>query len=213
MPKGIYDHSCRIKDLTGKRFNFLVAIKFLYRRGNSFFWLWQCDCGIKKIIIRNNVVRKNTKSCGCFKRKKQGLSRTRFHNIWHGINVRCENKNNYLYGGRGIKNEWKSFKDFQYDMYQSYLDHVNQSGEKNTSIDRINNNGNYCKENCRWATRKEQANNTRKNILLRFEGKEQNITQWAHFFDMNYNTIYRRLRHKWPIKRIFTKLDFRFKKD
>lgn len=77
---------------------------------------------------------------------------------------RCYNQNEHSYkdyGGRGIRVLWSSFPDFYTDMGKPYEEHVALYGEKDTSIDRINNDGNYCKANCRWATKKEQANNKR----------------------------------------------------
>lgn len=92
------------------------------------------------------------------------MSKTRFYKIWKGIFTRCYNKNYKLfkdYGGRGIKvsDEWHKFENFRDDMLAEYKDDL--------SIERIDNNGNYCKENCRWATKEEQNRNKRMHKLTR----------------------------------------------
>lgn len=101
--------------------------------------------------------------------KKHGMSGTNFYRRWLTIGQRCNNyktKQYKDYGGRGICVEWRSFEEFMEDMYESYIAHVNKHGNHNTTIERINNNGNYSKSNCKWATKSEQMWNTRRNKLV-----------------------------------------------
>jgi len=130
---------------------------------------FQCNCG--KIVIRKNytVISGNNKSCGCLKSDgKHKMTKTRFYNIWSGVKNRCLNPNCNIYcnyGAKGIQidDEWLIFNNFNEDMYESYLEHSREFGEKQTTIDRIDSTGNYCKDNCRWATYSVQTNNTKIN--------------------------------------------------
>jgi hypothetical protein len=101
--------------------------------------------------------------------KKHGMVGTRFYKAYENIKTRCNSKKhkNYRnYGGRGILCLWDDFESFKRDMYESYLVHVKNNGEHDTTIDRIDNNGNYFKENCKWSTRSEQQLNRRDTVMV-----------------------------------------------
>lgn len=155
------------------------------------------------ILVQKSIVGRNSKSF------THGMINTRFYRKFASMRQRCNDKNfpKYVnYGKRGIKILWKSFDDFKKDMYENYLDHVNKFGEKDTTIDRINVNGHYSKENCKWSTRKEQSNNKTNTILIPHEGRIMNVKQWSIFSGIKYMTLYQRIMiRKWPIKKCFSK--------
>lgn len=126
-----------------------------------------------------------------------------FYNVWHSMKHRCELKtdtNFHRYGARGIRVLWNSFDEFKNDMYKSYLEHKKEN--KYTSIDRINVNGNYCKENCRWATRKEQNRNQRTSKFITYKNQTKLFTDWVELLGIKSNTLSMRLcKYKWSIDR------------
>lgn len=190
-------------NLTGKRFGRLTVISF---DESSKKWLCKCDCGNQKLVSRCHLMDGHSRSCGCLNSEitsnrnyRHGFSKTRLYKIYYGILQRCNNQRNPAYpdyGGRGIHicKEWsKGFEEFRlWAMSHGYSDDL--------SIDRIDVNGNYCPENCRWATQKEQCNNTRKNIMVGgLTLKETCIAK-----GLNYNTVYMRIKRGCPIKEALT---------
>lgn len=135
--------------------------------------------------------------------KIHGMSRTRFYRIWNCMLTRCNypQNNNYLYyGAKGIKVLWKSFNNFKEDMYASYLLHISLHGEKNTTIERINGNGYYSKQNCRWATLREQNRNRKNNRYLKDNKEKLCFNDMALKYNIKATTLQSRLSRGWPLK-------------
>lgn len=109
-----------------------------------------------------------------------GMSGERFWSIWRGIQQRTKDKNfpKYKsYGGRGVKCEWRSYQDFKRDMYPKYLKKSDEIGEWNVSIERTDNDGNYCKRNCEWIHLKDQAKNRRDSSLAEYNGEKVRVAE------------------------------------
>lgn len=128
----------------------------------------------------------------------------RLRKLFTNMKERCNNPKNkgyHNYGGRGIRVEWESFSSFKEDMYDSYIQHTEEYGRKDTTIDRINNDGNYSKENCHWATRLEQSNNMRTNYHLTYKGITKTIALWAKELGWRDNVIRDRLGRGWSVEK------------
>jgi len=168
----------KFNDLTGKKFDKILVLSFNKKvekgKNSKYYWNCRCDCGKEFVRERSSLLNKRNKnkSCGCYSenrlrdtRTKHGMTDTRFYDIYHHMKSRVSNpkdKKYKNYGGRGIgiSESWNSdFMEFKNDMYESYLEHSRLHGEKNTTIDRVNVDGDYTKENCVWKTIQEQENN------------------------------------------------------
>jgi hypothetical protein len=151
-----------------------------------------CECG-KIFSSRVSFVKSlRTKSCGCLRIKiisKHNKCTTKEYKIWQSMKSRCSNSSYAQYkdyGGRGIKvsNEWLSFEKFFEDMGEAPI---------GLSIDRINNDGDYCKENCRWASKIQQARNQRSNRLITIGDKTECLKFWSESLGVPVSTFYSRI--------------------
>ena len=199
-------------NLTGERFGKLVAIKTIGKNKNgAYLWQCKCDCGNEIIANVGNLKNGHTKSCGCLRVDrcktnftKHGLEHTRLYGIWSDMRLRCYDEKNiayHRYGGRGITicDEWKN------DV-KAFYDWATENGYKDSlTIDRIDNDGNYCPENCRWATVKEQASNRRSNIFVTHNGKTQTMKEWANEVGIPYKVVWARVQKLgWSAERALT---------
>lgn len=202
----------RFIDLTGQIFGRLTVIGYAGQT-ESKDSTWFCRCKCEKLTRVHGTALKsgNTTSCGCMKIEilkerrithgQSGGQRTPEYNTWKAIRGRTQNPNNKRfsdYGGRGITvcARWQKFENFFADMG------VRPEGK---SLDRIENDGNYCPENCRWATRVEQNNNKRNSHKFAYAGKAQNINQWANEMGMPAKALGKRLnKYGWPIEKALT---------
>ena len=203
------EHRPNFKDITGMRFGRLKVLSFSYM--NKFrraAWKCECDCGTIKIIDGLHLRQGKILSCGCLHKEitikastVHGMHDTPPYNSWAGMLQRCENPNDPRYkdyGGRGIVvcDNWHDYQKFWNDMKGSYAEGL--------TIDRIDVNGNYCEENCKWSTQKEQANNRRNNHMLSFNGTTQTLAQWADALGINYDTLRYRIKRGWSVERALT---------
>ena len=198
-----------LKDITGLRAGKLVVVE-RDRTTQKNFWIVKCDCGKVKSYFRGHLTAGRVDNCGCSttekrsqSRKTHGETNTRLFKIWNGMVNRCTNKNNQSYknyGGRGIQicQEWL-------DKYENFRDWAlaHEYSEK-LSIDRIDNNGSYSPENCRWVTQKEQANNTRCNHIISFNGESHTVAEWSKIINFPRWTIINRIKYGWSIEKILT---------
>ena len=189
-------------DSIGQRFGRLTVISRAENsNAGSARWNCVCDCGGETIAAGQDLRSGNTNSCGCLVKEINrnahlihGMNKTPTHKSWAGMRDRCINHNNHAYkdyGGRGITicEQWESFETFYEDMGER---------PKGTSIDRRDNDKGYSPENCKWATQKEQNRNTRRNKMIKYQGKTQCIGTWAEELDINYKALWSRLQRHSP---------------
>lgn len=198
-----------VDNLTGQKFGMLTVIGLHPTETRKTYWICQCDCGNMKIVRSDSLKCGAIKSCGCLKKKQdeknliRGPQRqrrmaagykvggTRLYEIWQGMKGRCYDEHDARYdryGGRGITvcALWK-------DNFIAFRDWALSNGyQENLTIDRIDNDGDYCPENCRWSTVKEQCNNRSTNINIKIGNVTKTLMQWCEIFELDYKKTYAR---------------------
>lgn len=203
----------KLRDLTGKQFGRLTVLhRAPSRRSPSgrlrTYWTCQCECGQVIEVFADSLIYGRQVSCGCYKREvnhdlhtTHGETDTRLYNIWLAMKRRCDTPSLKAYpdyGGRGISvcDEWTN-------SYEEFRDWSISNGYDDTlTIDRIDNNGNYQPDNCRWVDCVAQANNRRSNVILEFNGESHNIKEWARILGKNPSTLYTRRHSGDSVERI-----------
>lgn len=176
----------KVIDLTGQRFGSLTVIEYggIDSTNGYAKWLCKCDCGNRKTILSRNLRSGATKSCGCLRKKTtsatmktHGMADSRLYGVWLSMRRRCDNPKTESYrnyGERGISvcNEWEHFEPFmEWAIKNGY--------HEGLSIDRIDVDGNYGPDNCRWVTMKEQQNNRRNNHIVDYNGDKMTLAMFA----------------------------------
>ena len=198
-------------NLVGEKYGRLFVIEKADSLNGHSRWLCKCDCGNQCIVHTSSLRTGNTTSCGCYKREnaKRLYSTVRqkdkhLYAIWNGIKQRCFNKNNksyHNYGGRGIKmaDSWAN----DYEVFYNWA--ISAGYRKGLEIDRIDNNGDYCEENCRFVNRTIQANNKR-NVKLYTIGEEtKTLPEWCRQYNVEYFLIRQRVyKLGWSLEKALT---------
>lgn len=187
----------RLIDLTGRKYGRLLVLRRDGVMNGRPAWACLCDCGTERRVMAKCLRRGTTLSCGCYNKERirethttHGQTNSRAYRVWQNMKNRCcdpTNSHYHLYGGRGIKvcQEWMRFENFYADM---------GNPPEGMTIDRIDNNGNYCRDNCRWADARVQGNNRRNNVHAVLSGERKTITQWCAVFGVKASTVKNRIR-------------------
>lgn len=203
----------RAKDLTGQRFGRLTCISYAGSNGAKSMWLARCDCGTEKIFIASELKKGRTNSCGCLARelaskrlRTHGMSGHPAFWVWRSMNARCRLPSHQAwanYGGRGIVvcPEWQdSFEAFWKDMGPTY--------QPELWLDRVDNNGPYTRDNCRWATSAVQNANRRNNVFIETPWGRMIVEEASRKSGINVTTLLYRIDHDCPADRLFDAPDF-----
>lgn len=195
----------KLKDLSGRTFGRLTVVGRSAKIGVRVSWDCICECGASTTVQGLNLTQGVSRSCGCLQKEMSalkltthGMSNTRLYQRWQAIHKRCKDltcaayKN---YGARGIRvcEEWRDFERFLQDMGRPV---------RGATIERKDNDGPYSKDNCRWASRKEQGRNKRNNRLITCGEQTKSVTEWAASLGIKRQTLYQRIHRRWSTDRL-----------
>lgn len=186
----------KVNDLTGKKYNLLTVVsRAESQKSGKAYWNCICDCGNKTIVSGSNLINGSVKSCGCLRKTEHNthhLSDSRLYRIWNAMRNRCNGKNKavykyYMAKGISVCDEWNNdfLSFYEWALSNGYSDDL--------TIDRIDNAKGYSPGNCRWVSRKEQANNRHFCKMITYNGKTQTLMQWCEELGLNYKLIHSRL--------------------
>jgi len=209
----------KLEEYVGLKFTYLTVIKegkpHITSGGFIRRTLYcECKCGTKKDFQFSSIKSGFIKSCGCYsakinsermktQMKTHGLTLTSEYNAWSSMKKRCLKTNHKSYkdyGGRGIfiEEDWVN-------SFECFLKDMGKKPNKNYSLDRINNNIGYSKENCKWSTKKEQSRNVRNNVMVEYKGETKCLSEWSEIIGINRNKLnYRIFTAKWCIEKAMT---------
>ena len=196
-----------MKTIAGQKFGMLTVVQFSHINNGGYYWLCRCDCGTVKPMPISNLKRGDTKSCGCNRTKvniTHGLTHHKIYGVYVNMIERCYNSKNKSfkhYGGRGISvcDDWKNdnTKFFSWAFASGW--------QESLQLDRIDNEGNYSPENCRFITHKVNVNNRRNNRLLTYKGQAKTFTEWAEISGVSRKLIEYRLNQGMSAEEAITK--------
>lgn len=206
------------KNLISQKFGLWTVIDYAGSRKNSEnknvrYWKCKCDCGTVRDVLEQSLKQGLSKSCGCVRSMKiaevgrtmgvkHGMTNTRLYRIYKHMRNRCYREKDIRYpeyGGRGITvcDEWMYFEPFaEWALSNGYSDSL--------TLDRIDVNGNYSPDNCRWADIITQASNKRNVKIYEYNNEKHTIAEWARIYDMNYKKLWKRLTNGWDIEKALT---------
>ena len=184
----------------GKKYGKLTVLGSVNKKVSKttqWFWEMRCDCGKVKMVKPLDAIVGRIVSCGCYRKtrgcltKTHGMSHTRLHNIWCGMNNRCDpnHKNSERYGGRGITicEEWVKFENFRdWSLANGYREGL--------TIERIDVNGDYCPQNCKWIEFSKQARNRTTTKWVTYMGREMSLAEAAEIAGLPYKAVHYRIK-------------------